>query len=136
MKTHHKLLFIGILSMYSIHFSWSQHNSSIFSETKETARISLSSSIIVSESKEIGNIFQKYIDKINKTSNKVDFKNFKLDSKSFSVYKEKGKNCLILSINFSMMLNYDSKKINAFLKALSPQKNKEQEFTMSLYIDS
>ncbi|MGG6230746.1 hypothetical protein [Tenacibaculum sp. SDUM215027] len=123
MKTHHKIVCIWLLSIVTIKATYSQ-NSFRVSKEKELARMSINTSRLITENENVGDIFQNYINQIQKTSTDLGMEHFKFDSKSFSLYKEEDTECLRLSIELSMMFHYDSKKVNALSKALHATKNK------------
>lgn len=135
MKTHHKIVCIWFLSIVSIKAAYSQ-NSSRISEEKELARMSINASCLITENENVGDIFQNYIDLIQKTSTDLGMEHFKFDSKSFSLYKEDDTECLRLSIELSMMFYYDCKKVNALYKALYATKNETWTMAMYLYMNN
>ncbi|MDE1207671.1 hypothetical protein [Tenacibaculum larymnensis] len=135
MKTHHKIVCIWFLLFTIIQTSNSQNSSKAFEE-KELARMSINTSRIITEDENVGDIFQNYINQIQKASIDLGMDDFEFDSKSFSLYKEEDSGCLHLSIELSMMFHYDSKKVNALSKALHTTKNKTWAIAMYLYMNN
>jgi len=135
MKTSQKLLIIWFLTSCFTQAIYSQNNSKL-SEEKELARLSISTNRTITEDENVGDIFQNYIDQIQKTSIDLGMEYFKFDSKSFSLHKDKDSDCLYLSIELSMIFNYDRKKVNALSKALHATKNKNWVIVMHLYMNN
>ena len=85
------------------------------------------------ESGVIGNVFQGYTDYIAKVNKELSLQDFKLESKSFSVFNDKDKDNLQATFDIAFSFVYDKKKINAFCKALHFNKAEQWALNSHMY---
>ncbi|WP_375580442.1 hypothetical protein ABWH96_05235 [Marivirga tractuosa] len=99
--------------------------------TVSSAMLSLNYYYCLEKNANPGDLFENHINSLKRTAQETDLKDFKVENKALTIYKQDS--CYSTSIQLSVSFIYNSKKFNILYQELNNEKADDWEFSFVLY---